>query len=55
MAPIFANILSFFGGDGMILIVLALLLFYGQQSSLRRPFARQGNQRIQEGLEGFGG
>ena len=38
----------------MILIVLAVAAVLRPQSSLGRPVARQGDQRVQEGLEGAG-
>ena len=53
MAPIFANILSFFGGDGMILIVLALLLFYGRNlPSVGRSLGK-GISEFKKGLKGL--
>jgi sec-independent protein translocase protein TatA len=53
MAPILGSILGMFGGDGMILIILALLLFYGRNlPSVGRSLGK-GISEFKKGLKGL--
>ena len=53
MAPILGSILGLFGGDGMILIILALLLFYGRNlPSVGRSLGK-GISEFKKGLKGL--
>jgi sec-independent protein translocase protein TatA len=53
MAPILANLMSFFSGDMMILIILALLLFYGRNlPSVGRSLGK-GISEFKKGLKGL--
>jgi sec-independent protein translocase protein TatA len=53
MAPILGNILGMFGGDGVILIILALLLFYGRNlPSVGRSLGK-GISEFKKGLKGL--
>jgi sec-independent protein translocase protein TatA len=53
MAPILGSILGLFGGDGMILVILALLLFYGRNlPSVGRSLGK-GISEFKKGLKGL--
>src|SRR5437588_6700791 len=53
MAPLLGNILGMFGGDGMILLILALLLFYGRNlPSVGRSLGK-GISEFKKGLKGL--
>ena len=53
MAPVLGSILGLFGGDGMILIILALLLFYGRNlPSVGRSLGK-GISEFRKGLKGL--
>ena len=53
MAPILGNILGMFGGDGVILILLAVLLFYGRNlPSVGRSLGK-GISEFRKGLKGL--
>jgi sec-independent protein translocase protein TatA len=53
MSPVLGSILGMFGGDGMILIVLALLLFYGRNlPSVGRSLGK-GISEFKKGLKGL--
>src|SRR5262245_59536520 len=53
MAPILGSILGLFSGDGMILLILALLLFYGRNlPSVGRSLGK-GISEFKKGLKGL--
>ena len=53
MAPILGNIMGLFGGEGMILIILVLLLFYGRNlPSVGRSLGK-GISEFKKGLKGL--
>ena len=53
MAPLLGNITGLFGGEGMILIILLLLLFYGRNlPSVGRSLGK-GISEFKRGLKGL--
>jgi sec-independent protein translocase protein TatA len=53
MTPMLASLTGFFGGDGMILLILALLLFYGRNlPSVGRSLGK-GISEFKKGLKGL--